>query len=338
MTRAKKYLILATTALTTLAWFGPATAQSSRYQSWSDPNKPEPAKQSAPARSGETEKLIRELRTLIREAEQARAANPVFLKDLKETLARYDNPFPSTLLQDDFSDGNLNRNPRWRILQGQFRVSRYGGMSSRVALPGQLQPTRSGQSSQSSRKRSGEEEVINLFGQILLGGNKNKQQQQQQQQSGTSQNNDTGMDRDPAIALVEAHFSNAFQLEMQWESQPDRGTALELGVFQGRDARPGYRILLNGNGRARLIRVGRQVVTLAENRYRFPDLVDGWRNPGYRIQWTRTPQGRMVVKMAGKVLFDVTDNGFRDKFLGFRLANVAGEHTLKSIRVLGRKP
>ena len=335
MTRAKKYLILATTALTTLAWFGPAAAQSSRYQSWSDPNKPDPAKQSAPARSNETEKLIRELRALIREAEQARAANPVFLRDLKETLARYDNPFPSTLLDENFSDGNFDRNPRWRILQGQFRVSRYGGMSSRVALPGQLQPTKSGQSSSSSRKRSGEEEVINLFGQILLGGNKNKQQQQQQQ-SGSRQNDNARVDADPAIALVEARFSNAFQIDMQWESQPVRGAALELGVFQGRDARPGYRILLNGNGRARLIRVGRQVVTLAENRYRFPDLVDGWRNPGYRIQWTRNARGRMVVKMAGKVLFDVTDNGFRDRFLGFRMANVAGEHTLKSIRVLGR--
>lgn len=337
MTRAQKYLVLATTALTTIAWFGPAAAQSSRYQSWSDPNKPEPAKQSVPVRSNDTSRLIRELRALIREAEQARAANPVFLKDLKETLARYDNPFPSTLLDEDFSDGDLTRDPQWRILQGQFRVSRYGGMSSRVALPGQLQPTKSGQSSQNDRKQSSEEQVINLFGQILLGGNKNKQQQQQQQ-SGNRQNSNTGLDRDPAIALVEVHFSNAFQMEMQWESQPDRGAALEIGVFQGRDARPGYRILLNGNGRARLIRVGRQVVTLAENRYRFPELVDGWRNPGYRVQWTRTRQGRMVVKMAGKVLFDVTDNGFRDKFLGFRMANVAGDHTLKRISVKGQKP
>lgn len=337
MTRANRRLILATTALTTLAFSAtlavPAGAQSNRYKSWSDPNKPQPVKQARQADTGDKEKLIGELRALIREAEQARAANPVFLKDLKETLAKYDNPFPNMLLEEDFSDGNMNRNPRWRILQGDFRVSRYGGMSSRVALPGRLQPTRTGNQGQPQR-RSTEEEVVNLFGQILLGGNKNRQQQQQQQNA-SSQPAAQGNAK-PAIALVEARISNTFHMEMEWESNPERGAALELGVFQGQDARPGYRLLLNGDGRARLVRVGRQVVTLAESRYRFPALEDGWRNPGYRVVWTRSPGGRMVIKMAGKVLMDVTDNGFRDRFLGFRMANVAGEHTLKRMRVMGR--
>ena len=73
----RKYVLLPFLIASLLA--SPALAQS-RYTSWSDPD----AKKTVSAPTNvNMDKLIDELNALVDEATKARAANPVFLQDLK---------------------------------------------------------------------------------------------------------------------------------------------------------------------------------------------------------------------------------------------------------------
>ena len=119
-----------------LASAGPLAAQESRYGAW--------------ASDGDaTRGLVGELRTLVDEAELARAADPRFLRDLRDLAgrydiaARYDQPAQVELLRDTFADGEFLRSPAWSVTSGSFRVEPGWGLLSDVQAT-QAAPVNSG--------------------------------------------------------------------------------------------------------------------------------------------------------------------------------------------------
>ncbi len=99
------------------------------------------------SQTGTMSELLKNLRTLIDKAERDKAANPLFLKDLR-TLADQYGPvvgWPVKLLYDDFQDGQYTSNPAWSVMAGQWQV---GNVGSSPALFSQVRlPNASGQSS-----------------------------------------------------------------------------------------------------------------------------------------------------------------------------------------------
>lgn len=85
------------------------------------------------------------------------------------------------------------------------------------------------------------------------------------------------------------------------------------------------------------MRVGRSVSVLAKGPFRMPELVDGWRNPGYDVIWRRDARGRMTVVVDDQGILDVSDTAFRDPFDGLRLRNIRGRHALQGVEVYGQK-
>ena len=72
----------------------PAAAQQSRYSGgWGNPDRPAAGQPANPA-DAKTAKLLDELNGLVDEAERGRAADPRFLRDLRDLARRYAWPWP----------------------------------------------------------------------------------------------------------------------------------------------------------------------------------------------------------------------------------------------------
>lgn len=272
---------------------------------------------------GEQDALLKELRGLVDEAERSRAADPRFIRDLRQLIERHDQPKFELLVRDLFEDGDFTNAPKWQVTEGTFRIGRYGGLISEVVEP-EPQPQ-----TQGSGQGSEAEAVVRLFGQILGAKNGN---------SGRQANNAPAETRpDPALIYLVQPFSNAFEIRARLESDPEAGGSIELGVFQGQGGRIGYRLVFGSGGEAQLVRVGRSVSVLAKGPFRMPELVDGWRNPGYDVIWRRDARGRMTVVVDDQGILDVSDTAFRDPFDGLRLRNIRGRHALQGVEVYGQK-
>ena len=110
----------------------PAAADDgSRYSEW----RPDGAEAEGAAA---LETLARELEALIDEAENARAADPRFLQDLRDKIAAHvaDAEPREALIRDDFSDGDYTDDPRWEVVSGDFSVDRRLGLRTTIPLSG----------------------------------------------------------------------------------------------------------------------------------------------------------------------------------------------------------
>jgi len=108
-------------------WQDPSTKHSNQYPQ-QDTGYQAPREHRADARM---RKLLKELRGLIREARQGRAADPRFLGDLRKLARRYDRPQRKRILFDNFSDGNFSHNLGWRASGAGIYVSSYNGLRMR---------------------------------------------------------------------------------------------------------------------------------------------------------------------------------------------------------------
>lgn len=319
----KRNLIAAAVAAAVAASIaGPAAADDNRrYEEWRDPNSGEIVYKTPE----HTEKLVKELRQLLRAGRRDRAASPRFMDDIEKALNRHrkaDNaliresnqavapapkpqPKPSSVanIEDDFSDGNFTRNPEWKLVRGEFFVARGGRLFSFV------QP-------QAQRPKNDAEAIAQIFGTLL--GNQNRNQSER----GSAE---------PAAIFLPGLITNSFEIQTQLMSDERTGGVLELGVYQGSDGENGYRLQFN-NGKVRMIRVGRTTVVLGEADFDFPPRVSG--RPGtYQVRWNRISSGRMQVFINGAGYMTVNDRGFRDDWDGFRFVNAEGRHAMDAIRI-----
>ena len=302
----RRYLVIA--CLVALV-ANPTWAQSSRYSS------------EFGKRANQTESLVKDLRRLIDEADRARAADPVFLRDLRALANRYTNPWQARLVSDDFGDGDYTNQPRWTVTAGEFFVDR-GRLVSRTG------GSATGQTSTSSGsgKTDAKDLAIGVLATILsqqLGGN---QQQSNQQQTQNVQTAATS-----AVIYLPARITNAFSLAGEISQQRSGGT-LELLIYQGGDRSSGYGLYFAETGKLSLIRRSGQAASVVADTTSVPNLYDG---AIHVLEWTRTTDGAMSVRIDGKTVIEAVDRGFRDPFDGFTLINRGGEYGLGAFRIDG---
>ncbi len=281
--------------LACLALALPAAAQQQRYAPWTDPNAP-----------GDDERLgefIGRLQGLIDEAESSRAANPRFLRDLRDLATDFDRPWRKNALFDDFRDGDYTATPAWTVTGGRFRIVPDWGLRSTV----QAAPT--------PKNLTGEQAALAFLGQIL---------DSSQRKKGAARN--TGGD---AAIHAAAAITNAFAIRVELSSWMPDGR-LEFGPYQGAASGAGYSLsyrpgqpleLLSVSARgARVIDRGQAPVTLEDKR-------------PHRIEWTRGADGRMAVSVDGAQVLNTADRGIGGAFDGFRLVNRGGDFILRSVSI-----
>ena len=104
--------------LACLALALPAAAQQQKYAPWIDPG--------APKVNEQLQDFIGRLKGLIDEAESSRAANPRFLRDLRNLAEGVEVPWRKNVLFEDFSDGDYTTDPAWTVTGANSKSSATG--------------------------------------------------------------------------------------------------------------------------------------------------------------------------------------------------------------------
>lgn len=296
----KAMRMAAAIGLVLLAIAGGRAVAETRYTEW----------QGQQPASGDIQAFLKQLNTLIDEADKAKAADPLFIQDLRDLVASYQNPINAILFSDDFSDGNYTQNPIWTASAGQWSVDRKGantGLTSTIIPPGATPGTGSNV------------KISDILGAILL------PSQQTSTQTGTQY----------ASIYTPVTISNAFRMKVEFASL-ERFGRLDFGPYQGKSGSTAYRVtyLPNSATGLQLQRVTAQgTATLGS--YKQPlGLEDGKR---HLIEFTRLPGGAMTVAVDGKTLIQATDNSIQQPFNGLLFINSGGRYIFKSIMVEGRK-
>ena len=278
----------------------PAAAQSSRYGTFD-------------SGQGQTQALVEDLRALINEADRGRAADPLFLRDLRDLTDRFDNPWRTRIIFDDFSDGDYTRDPAWTVVSGGFAVDRRRGLLSRADAT----------TSDRRQETSTKDLAVGLIADLLsksLGGDRAQESPAAEEYR-----------RGPAEIVLDRRITNAFSLTAEVAGEPG-ATDFEFMVYQGARRDAGYRLVLVPERGISLLRLSRGTSAVVADARLPLALADGG---GHIVQWTRSPEGRMLVRFDGVVQIEATDRSFRDPFDGLSLIIRGGEYRLASLAIDG---
>ncbi len=270
------------------------------------------------AGGGSLEDLVAELRRLTREAEEARAADPRFLRDLKDLADRFHRPWPRELLFDDFRDGDYRRDPQWTVQGGVFRADPRRGLLLDTPAPAAAAPP-------PDRGEEGQGDPGAELAMALLGSLMDRNRDDRGEKAAPP----ARREQEEGLIHTRVAVPNAYALQARL-AVAEAGGALEFGVFQGRPGGPGYRLALapGDGGSVELLRVGSRGTAVVE---RARADVRG----EVELQWTRGEDGRMRVELDGKALIDTVDRGFRDPFIGLQVRQQGGRYWLREVTLLG---
>jgi hypothetical protein len=276
----------------------------------------------AQVQTGTMPELVKNLRTLIDKAERDKAANPLFLKDLRSLADQYGGAvagWPVKLLYDDFQDGQYTSNPAWSVTAGEWQVANVGGtpaLFSQVRLPNA--------SGQSSNKAS--DVLLSALGAVL------NQQNDQNQQSNQSQQGQNPR----ATILTPVAITDQFSIKLVMISGGERVGQFNFGPFAGKRTDSSYQITYEPGAARGLVLsriTDRSVQTLASSSGSV-DLEDG---KNHVVEWNRGPGGKMTVNLDGKLVLQATDVGGHKPFTGFVMVNSGGSYGVRSVTINGVK-
>ncbi|MBT4933640.1 MAG: hypothetical protein HOL66_06265 [Rhodospirillaceae bacterium] len=282
-------------------------AAEQKYSTWSNPD----------GGGGTTKELVDKLNALIDEAEKSRAADPVFLRDLRALTSGFavpQNVAPQnvSVLSDDFSDGDFNSNPVWNVSEGRFWIEKDWGLRSAITPGATAAP-------EQEKKASSKDLAIAIFGAVLKQATKSKSEPTQSAAA------------KPQVATIHsiAAIANAFAIEFELSSWQPQGR-FDIGPFQGTDTNSGYRLSYAPGGALALHRVSARGSSVVKQATSLVPLED---QKSHTILWSRDSSAMMSVSIDGKVVLTSTDRSFSDPFQGIAISNRGGDYIIKRIAV-----
>ncbi|MBC8268548.1 MAG: hypothetical protein H8E36_07365 [Rhodospirillaceae bacterium] len=294
-------------AFSALVFLSLPVAAEQKYSAWSNPD----------GSGGTTKELVDKLNALIDEAEKSRAADPVFLRDLRALTSGFavpENVAPKdvSVLSDDFSDGDFNTNPVWTVNEGRFWIEKDWGLRSAITPGDTTAP-------EPEKKASSKDLAIAIFGAVLKKATKSKSEPTQNTAA------------KPQVATIHstAAIANAFTIVFELSSWQPQGR-FDIGPFQGTDTGSGYRLSYAPGGSLAIHRVSSRGSSVVKQGASLVPLED---QKFHTIQWSRDSSARMTVSIDAKVVLSTTDRSFSDPFQGIVISNRGGDYIIKRIAV-----
>jgi hypothetical protein len=252
-------------------------------------------------------RVIDDIKDALQEAERRRDPDRQLIGDLRRILRRYDSPWQNMVIEDDFRDGDLRRNPPWDIVAGQFMVDRQYGLRTQQQFRRQQQGGPGGGGDLGNR----------LLGAVL--------DQAVRPQGGPPS--------DRAEAYVQGRITNSFSVSLALNSRSRDGGRIEFVLFEGRDRRDGYRLAYSPEGQSNLeiVRVNNGRAQTVESTRQRVDLEDG---RDHRIVWTHERDGDMKVEIDGREVLSTRERGSND-FDGFGIVNYGGDYGVRQVQIAG---
>ncbi len=269
------------------------------------------------ATQGQLQDLINEINIQLQRGERERLIDPWFLRDLRQTIERYEYPWSRRLFRDDFSGRGPQPDPPWQVRAGEFLIDWRLGLRSVVERP---------QKAPEERPVTQEEMARQLFGEILKKAIEDKEGQRGPPEP------------DYAAAIASLVITNAFMLRLEMTSRSLDGGGddrFEFGPYQGDEASVGYRLIYMPGQAPSLVLNSispRGTISTIEIYSETLDLED---DQAHVIQWSRNAGGHMAISVDGNEVISVTDRRFRDRFDGFIVVNAGGDYALRCITIDG---
>lgn len=280
-----------------------------------------------PCRAGENlelQGLVDELRSLAEKSRDERAADRWLQQALEDLVSKYDWPWRSELLFDDFSDGNFTSDPEWKVISGRFWVDASLGLRSRVT-PKREEPARE-RPSDSRRDLGGA-----IFEALLESALKREEPQQREPRS----DRDLSMEG-PARIRLDTLITNSFSLETVFSVHNEPGVEghFEITLLQDYTDDYGYSLSVytGGGGLMDIYRLRRgQRELLNSSRL----ATDPGRGERHQLVWRQADNGEVEVFMNGERIMNHRDRAFRDDYRWLELHNHSGELGIRSVKVMG---
>lgn len=271
---------------------------------------------------GDTQELVDRLRTLTDEAAKARAADRRFLEDLRGLIDAYDNPWTSTLIADDFRDGDYSHDPAWALASGHYEVDRRLGLVSEVTAGGAT-ARNGGGDGQGDGGDPGAELAMALLGSLLEG-------TRQDHREGSPPAAPAAGPGTPATLYMDEKIPGAFSLTLDLEALSRDGEyAVEL--YRDRPGGDGYALIFRPGDRRpfELVRTNRGRTAIVEAATAAAPA------GAFELRLTRKAGGDMALEVGGKALFEVRDRTWNEGFAGIALTNRHGRFAVTGVTLLG---
>lgn len=246
-------------------------------------------------------KLVGDIKALIDKAERERTADPKFLKELRAAIRPHQPYWATSLVDENFSDGDYTKNPSWTPVRGRFRMDKVGlTMSPNVGQPGQ--------------------EVAAQLLKGLLGG-------KVQTSTGSG-----------ALIALDGAVPNIYGLDVIMrvaEVRSANEAAMRIGMTQGADRRGGYWVVVEPGAQPT---VGLYALTRAGLNRLGVARIEGELLTGQdvRVQWQRREKGLIRVFVNRKKLIEARDETFRQQFDSLVLASDGMDSTVRRVRAVTR--
>ncbi len=276
----------------------------------------------------ELQELVDELRTLAEKSRAERAADRWLQQALEDLVSKYDWPWRTELLFDDFSDGNFTADPEWTVISGKFWVDASLGLRSSVQPKRRAEPEEStGRRSTDSTRDLGRA----IFGEVLdqaFGRDEPGRSESRSERDASREG--------PASIRLGTRITNAFSLELAFSVHNEPGVEghLEVALLQEQAGDYGYLLVIRTGetGLMDLYRLRRGQRELVESSRLKAASAIGER---YEIVWRQAENGQVEVFVNGEETMNLRDRAFRDDYSWLELVNQSGEFGVRSVRILG---